>query len=399
MISAGITEFLRSLDERLRIPYTPPNLAGGHDVTHVERLAARGRKIGTILKFDPDELAAAVWLHNLDRATLLGPEIKEAGGLANYCRTLLIDSPFNPEQRERIIDAVLQHPKKDDDPSDSPLLTALRIADKLDRIGPLGILSIPAFRGPNLLPYDSKQPFGYDSTVEGKLKSIYNDFFRVLEWYGMLPSDEARSLVNIQRLRFFAEFLRMLGEEIAELTGAENLVEKDIRKALGTYYHQVLSVETEPEVPRRTMENLVRIAVPPNSSDPRRDVYDLLHREEFPIAKHVNIIVFRERQPGKPWAVAQHWHGDGPERFRVAAGRIPKAIFEDIDTRERRVFENLTAGTIITIPPRVAHTFIPEPGLVLVGALRNGFNPNDFNKYPLADDDGKELPSPALAME
>lgn len=137
------------------------------------------------------------------------------------------------------------------------------------------------------------------------------------------------------------------------------------------------------------MQNPVQIA-PPNSSDARRDIFDLLG-EDFPGAKHVNIIVFKERQPGKPWAVGQHWHGDR-ERFRVAQGRIPIAVFENIDTKERLVFENLPAGTIITIPPRVAHTFIPESGLIMVGALQNGFNPEDLNKYPLTDDDGNLLP-------
>lgn len=130
----------------------------------------------------------------------------------------------------------------------------------------------------------------------------------------------------------------------------------------------------------------------PNSSDLRRDVFDLLDKN-FPSAKYVNIVVFKERQPGKPWVVGQHYHNDW-ERFRIACGSMPKAVLENIDTKERAVFENLGQGTFIEIPPRTAHSFLPASGLIIVGALREGFNDKDLNRYPLMDDDGNELPSP-----
>jgi hypothetical protein len=142
------------------------------------------------------------------------------------------------------------------------------------------------------------------------------------------------------------------------------------------------------------LQSLVKRAAPPDATDERRNIFDLLDPKEFPSAKHVNIIVFKERQPGKPWAAGQHWHNDS-ERFRIVAGVAPKVILENIDTKERAMFENLQVGTIITIPPRTAHSFLPAPGLILAGALRDGFNANDLNKYLLMDDDGNELPSPA----
>lgn len=252
--------FNQALAERLHDPYTPPNISGGHDFTHVERMCRMEPDIKkrTGLDFDHNEFVAAVWLHNLNRCNdkQIKETIEAASGaagskkeeLANYCRIILANSPFDLEQRERIIDAVLQHDKKDDESDDSPLLTALQIADKLDWLGTLGILAIAAHSGARFLPYNPDKPFGYDSTAEKKLKSIYNDFFRVLEWYGMLPSDEARSLVDIRKLRFFIQFLRMLGEEIAEATGEENLVDDNIRKALGPYYHSVLGMTSSPEI-------------------------------------------------------------------------------------------------------------------------------------------------------
>ena len=267
-------DFLVKLQERLRPKYMPQaNCQGGHDVTHVERLIAIGKKI-TFLKFNMDEFVTAAWLHNLDRVPALpkgieicleaeaekmfldDPVITEENveafirtlGLGIYCSMLLERSPFNEWAQDRIVNAVMQQGKKDDELGDSPLLTALRIADKLDRMGPLGIIANASFRGDNLLPYDPINPFGYDSTAEGKITTIYNGYFQILEWYGMLPSDEARDLVDQKKLRFFISFLRMLGEEISEATGAENQVEDDIKKALGAHYSKVLGIETPPEI-------------------------------------------------------------------------------------------------------------------------------------------------------
>ncbi len=245
-----MSKFQRSLELYLKPHYAPPNIFGGHDYTHVQRMVRLGSQIRDRLNIDfaMDEFVTAVWLHNLDRASSLKHDIQKAGGLSNYCLLLLATSSFNIHQRERILDAVMQHSKKDDDPSDSALLTALRVADKLDRIGPLGILASAADRGGLLLPYNDKKPFQVESTAEKNLQTIYNDLIRVLEWYGMLPSDKARSLVNKRRLKFYIEFLRMLGEEVSEVTNKENRVEEDVQKALGPYYHKVLGLESSPEI-------------------------------------------------------------------------------------------------------------------------------------------------------
>ncbi len=192
-------DFLKWLSDFLRPHYTPPAIAGGHDWTHVERLITLASGITRFLNFNMDEFQAAAWLHNLDRATNLKEVVKINGGLKAYCLKLLSEGPFDEDAQERIVDAVLQHNKKDDEPGDSTLLQALRIADKVDRFGPLGIMAISAHQGPNLISYDPHNPFGYDSTAEDKLKSVYNNFMRVLEWYGMLPSAHARALIRSER--------------------------------------------------------------------------------------------------------------------------------------------------------------------------------------------------------
>lgn len=123
----------------------------------------------------------------------------------------------------------------------------------------------------------------------------------------------------------------------------------------------------------------------PDNSDVRRDIFDLLDPKQFPEGvRHVNIIVFKEQQPGRAWAGGNHYHND-TEVFRVACGVLKTLILEDVDTGVRVVFKDLGPGTTINIPPRVAHATEPTNGLVLIGALIKGFNANDLNPYPLMD--------------
>jgi len=243
-------DFLQFLKKQLGELYQT-KYAGGicHDVDHVRRVEAFGPRIAeaTGLVFDPDEWVAAVWLHNLDRIPgesyrkLYGPQppmISAPLPVVDWSYDdWLQKSKFDAEARNRIIDAVQQHSKFKDDPADSHLLTALRIADKLDSLGPIGI--VRSVSGRSTLPlYDPQKPFGFGSTVEGRMKTVYDDFFRVVEWVGMMPSDAARALINKQEFRANIDYLRALGREIAGRLGVDNLVEQDIKKALGSYYEE-----------------------------------------------------------------------------------------------------------------------------------------------------------------
>lgn len=227
--------FFESLTARLRPLYAPPNVLGGHDTVHVEGVQALGEKIFPHMpEVDPDEYRVAAWLHNLDRCLALKDEIKKSGGLANYARCLLETGPFSEESRERIIGAVLQHSKRDDDlEKDSPLLTALRIADKLDRLTPINIMAGPAHRS-DLPYYDANMPFDYRHNKPNHLKY----FLWNLEWYGMLPYDWSRELVDRSFFRLFLNFLRGLGRDISVRHGVPNLIEEEIRVALGPYYEE-----------------------------------------------------------------------------------------------------------------------------------------------------------------
>ncbi|OGG45179.1 hypothetical protein A2673_03760 [Candidatus Kaiserbacteria bacterium RIFCSPHIGHO2_01_FULL_50_13] len=239
--------FITGLKEKLTPLYTMPNSSAGHDVWHVMRVAGFGKRIRKCcnLTFDSNEFEVAVWLHNIDRVQPYADRIsalKNSGHSFKEALGVVAESffteehPFSADAVARIIDVVVQHNKKDDEPGDSHVLTALRIADKLDRLNPLGIMSAAAFRGLHVPPYDTERPLGYGTTVEGRMKSVYDDFFRVLEWVNMLPSDRARSLINKKDLRAFIDFVRALGAQLARECKVENTVEDDIKKALGTYY-------------------------------------------------------------------------------------------------------------------------------------------------------------------
>ncbi|MBI2476222.1 MAG: HD domain-containing protein [Candidatus Taylorbacteria bacterium] len=227
--------YYESLVAKLAPLYRPPHVIGGHTEVHVRGVEKLGEKIlPRMREVDPAEYRVAAWLHNLDRCLALEAEIASSGGFASHLQWFLQDSPFDGAGRERIIDAVLQHGKKDDDPmNDSPLLTAIRIADKLDRLTPLNIMAGPTGRS-DLPSYDADQPFGYQTNKPCHLKF----FLWNVEWYGMLPYDWARELVDKNFFRLFLSFLRELGHDIAERHGIENRIEDDIRTALGRHYEK-----------------------------------------------------------------------------------------------------------------------------------------------------------------
>lgn len=185
----------------------------------------------------PNEFVTAVWLHNVDRTPGFRAAIATES-IRTVLLKLLQGSPFDTEARERIVSAAdpKNHGRRDDDPADTLLLGALRLADKWDRIGPLGVIGGPAFRGSRMLPYDPGNPFGYEDTAEHGMKTLYHDFFRILEWVRDFPLVRELCNEHPHRLRFFLAYVRAFGAEVAERHDIENRVEEDIEKAMGFFY-------------------------------------------------------------------------------------------------------------------------------------------------------------------
>ena len=228
-----VVAFYNILVGKFGLLYCLPHVLGGHDRVHIAGVERLGEKILPHMPtVDPLEFRVTAWLHNLEWCLALKEEVASSGGLRPYLRGILSQSSFDQAGRNRIIDAVLHHSKKDDDlANDSPLLTAIRIAAKLDRLTPLNMMAGPAHRS-DLPHYDADQPFGYQTSKPCHLKF----FFWNVEWYGMLPYDWARELVDKEFFHQFLFFLRKLGRDIAERHGIENRIEEDIRMALGSHY-------------------------------------------------------------------------------------------------------------------------------------------------------------------
>lgn len=235
-----IQHFNRVIARTLRADFVPPEVVGGHDYTHCERMLAIGRKIDW-LKFEWVEFELAVWFHNLDRHEDYIPAIRQRG-FADVCRGFIDADEFSPEMRERVIDAVTKHDLKDEPSDASDLLKALRIADKVDRIGALGIIASAACRH-NMMPYDPERPFGQVNTSSVGIQTVYDDLMRLLEYYSILD-DRAKKLVPGSRVKFLVDFIRELGTEIAEATGKPNTVESDIAKVIDSKIYQILGPRT-----------------------------------------------------------------------------------------------------------------------------------------------------------
>ena len=234
-LDQGFEDYFAEFITRFLTLYQVPYVQGGHDLVHVRGVERLGEKIFPHMpNVVPEEYRVAVWLHNVDRCPLLKREAEEDGGHYSHFHRLLWNCPFDGDGQKRIINAVLNHSKKEDDlTKDSPLLTALRIGDKLDRFTPLNIMAGPAHRS-DIPHYDVSQPFGYQTNRPCHLKYyLWN-----LEWYAMLPYDWARGLVDKVYFRLFLSFIRELGRDIAERHQIPNGIEGEIRTALGRYYEE-----------------------------------------------------------------------------------------------------------------------------------------------------------------
>jgi HD superfamily phosphodiesterase len=234
-------EFLKGLIAELVALYAPEiNGYGGHDWTHPRRMELMAGEIQEFLEFDRHEFIASVWLHNMDHSPSL-KKLIQAQTLKGAVRSLLASSPFSTEAIERIADAVDEHWVKDDRPGDSGLRRALRLADKWDRVGMIGTTCSAAFLGSKILPYDPRKPFGYDNaSLAGYEQSCFSNTFKIIEWYRMYPLVRSMAGKHPRRMHKLIRFVRDWAEEIAETHGVENLVEDDLKKALGEFYEKFL---------------------------------------------------------------------------------------------------------------------------------------------------------------
>jgi hypothetical protein len=223
-------ESIEELETWLTPLYRPPNMVGGHGVDHVQDIIALGPRIARFLDIDILEYRAAAWLHNIDRCGLLERKVKSAGGIKPYIiGVVLAEEFFDLQARERIAEAVARHSERNDAPDFSDLLMALRIADKVVRLVPKNFLDGFAHWA-HTQKFDPEHPFDYRKGSD----SLWRRFMWNLEWIGMLPSDEARELIDVKELRVF-------GVWISCKAGVPNTAENEIKKAAGKYYYSMIA--------------------------------------------------------------------------------------------------------------------------------------------------------------
>ncbi len=256
-MASTIGEFLDELESKLRGEYTLDMVDGPHDWTHPFRVAELGPQLSRHLGFDRDEFRAAAWLHNLDRHRGYKARIEYEAGrralgrkgqhLADLIREerrehvqaafreiglgFLEGSPFGPDAQARILEAAAKHATAEW-VGDSGLLTALKSADRIDWLGPIGIGGAFYFWTANGM-YDAVRPF--DQSLGDPRRDALTDMLRQLEWYAMLPSDGVREIAD-ERMKARMAFMRAFAAEISAAHRVPNTIESALRGALGPYY-------------------------------------------------------------------------------------------------------------------------------------------------------------------
>jgi hypothetical protein len=226
----------------------PPTVPGGYDWNHVAQMATlydqfviKYPHLGVVSRL---KYMVAVILHNTDRPASSiqagfhwsKPEGRQKWEV--YLRDQLRSYPC-PGDVDEIVLAILDHPKRDDAHDDSLLLQMLRVADKIVRFGALGMIGQAANRGRTAMFYNPMNPFQY-AEPDADLASIEQgmnvlvDYFRVLEWVKMITY--LRDMIPWDSVAETVLIVRMVGAEIAKVTGCNDNIEACLKKALGEHY-------------------------------------------------------------------------------------------------------------------------------------------------------------------
>lgn len=89
-----------------------------------------------------------------------------------------------------------------------------------------------------------------------------------------------------------------------------------------------------------------------------------------------------------------HYHRLLQEYFFVIHGTMTILVLEDTRTKERAVFRDLGEGSLIIVPPYIAHANRFEAGTIMVAGCTTPHDEKDEDAYPypLLDTEGSELP-------
>jgi len=115
----------------------------------------------------------------------------------------------------------------------------------------------------------------------------------------------------------------------------------------------------------------------PKMDDERRTIHEEDNEE-----KRCSTQAFLVKTGNLP--LGNHYHRTKTEVFFIISGRLDKLITSDDEGNHRKEFVDVPPGTMIVMPPRVAHTFFLAEGSRMICYATERFDPNDMPGMKLA---------------
>ena len=115
----------------------------------------------------------------------------------------------------------------------------------------------------------------------------------------------------------------------------------------------------------------------PKMDDERRTIH-----EEDDEVTGTSTQAFLIKTGGLP--LGNHYHTNKVEAFFVISGEVERLITKDVEGEIKTESEHIPAGSMIIIPPGLAHTFFLSPGSQMLCYASERFDSRDMPTWKLA---------------
>ncbi|MCR4328834.1 MAG: HD domain-containing protein [Patescibacteria group bacterium] len=207
-----------ALTAKVREDHLEQKAFGGHDITHALMVA----QYATLITED-ERTGELAWIagmcHNTDR---IFPEIRDEklpSVKVIFIRSKVVSyldlvKGIASEEQELVIEAVLEHHKKNSD-ADNPVTVVLKDADRLANIGVNNIVRSGQHYS-NLLPFDPRYVTTSDPTATYRdPKTVLHDVRCSLEWESWLRMPKAKKLAD-RWFRLYEVFVKAFADQLEE---------------------------------------------------------------------------------------------------------------------------------------------------------------------------------------
>jgi uncharacterized protein len=195
----------------------------GHDLSHFMRVAFWTLKLAEEIPQAPQnsinarEIVAAALLHDIVPIAKDSPLRKEASRLcAEEAARVLPAMGFSKAAVENIADAIRCHSFSRGEAAKTPLAQALQDADRLEALGTIGIMrciSTGARMGAEY--FEGADPWASSRALDDRAYSVDHFFTKLLKLHASMNTKAGRREAR-KRTRIMQDFLRCLGEELAQ---------------------------------------------------------------------------------------------------------------------------------------------------------------------------------------